>query len=286
MRHSPLVLVGTNGAGMRNDRFDLQDRVVVITGGGKGIGKVYAREFARVGARVVAADIDGAAAEATRDELTKRGVQALAVRTDVTRRAEVAALLEATRKAFGTAHLVCNNAGVGTGGDPLAATEAEWRWLLDVNLLGVVHGSQLFAPLFVAQGEGHILNTGSLGSFLPSAELNIYCATKAAVASFSEGLRQHLAPKGVGVTLLCPGPVATGLAGSDRLRPGPATSFGGSAHVLDAVMDMGMDPDQVGRLALAGIREDAEFVFTDKAYEELISQRFARVLRAAGQVGG
>jgi NAD(P)-dependent dehydrogenase (short-subunit alcohol dehydrogenase family) len=265
---------------------DLAGKVAVVTGAGSGIGRGLCRAFADEGMHVVAADIDAAAAEATRAELSQRGALALAVRTDVARRAEVEALVAATQRAFGTAHLVCNNAGVGTGGDPLAASEAEWRWLLDVNLLGVVHGCQLFAPLLVAQGEGHILNTGSLGSFLPSAELSIYTTSKAAVASFTEGLREHLAPKGIGVTLLCPGPVATGLAGSDRLRPGPHEKFRGSAHVLDAVMEMGIHPDEVGRVALAGIRENAEYVFTHTEYEGLIGSRFARVLRAAGQVPG
>jgi hypothetical protein len=86
--------------------------------------------------------------------------------------------------------------------------------------------------------------------------------------------------------LLCPGPAATGLAGSDRLRPGPADAFRGSAHVLDPVMDMGMDPDQVARIALAGIRENASYVFTHTEYQGMIAGRFEQVLKAGGHVPG
>jgi NAD(P)-dependent dehydrogenase (short-subunit alcohol dehydrogenase family) len=264
----------------------------VVTGGGSGIGRGLCRALAAEGMQVVVADLEPEPADRTRDELLAKGARAIAVRTDVTRRAELEALAEAARRAFGGVHLLCNNAGVATGGDLLAASESEWRWVLDVNLLGVVRGSQVFAPLLLAQREGHILNTGSLGSFLASPELNAYTTSKAAVASFTEALREYCEPQGVGVTLLCPGPVATRLADSDRLRPGPREAFRGSAHVLDPVMRLGMDPDQVGRLAVQGIRENADTVFTHGEYEGLISTRFARVLRAAarapkrGQAGG
>ena len=261
-------------------------KVAVVTGGGSGIGQGLCRALAGDGLRVVVADVEAERAEATRAEIVSRGAEAIAVRTDVTRRADLEALAQQARSAFGAVHVVCNNAGVATGGDVLAATEAEWRWLLDVNVMGVVQGCQVFAPLLVAQGEGHILNTGSIGSFLASPELCAYTTSKAAVASFTSALREYCEPKGVGVTLLCPGPVATRLATSDRLRPGPHEQFRGSAHVLDPVMEMGMEPDQVGALALRGMRENAEYVFTHGEYVSMIESRFARVLRAAPQSGG
>ena len=264
---------------------DLKGKVAVVTGGGSGIGRGLCRALAAEGMRVVVADLEAERAEATRDGLREQGAQAIAVRTDVTRRAEIEALADEARRAFGGVHVVCNNAGVATGGDLLASSEAEWRWLLDVNVMGVVQGSQHFAPLLIAQREGHILNTGSLGSFLPSPELNAYTTTKAAVASYTAALREYCEPHGVGVTLLCPGPVATRLANSDRLRPGPREDFRGSAHVLDPVMQMGMEPDRVAAFALRGIRENAEYVFTHAEYESAIASRFARVLRAAGQTG-
>jgi NAD(P)-dependent dehydrogenase (short-subunit alcohol dehydrogenase family) len=261
-------------------------KVAVVTGGGSGIGQGLCRALAGDGLRVVVADVEAERAEATRAELVSRGAEAIAVRTDVTRRADLEALASQARSAFGAVHVVCNNAGVATGGDLLTGTEAEWRWVLDVNVMGVVQGCQVFAPLLVAQGEGHILNTGSIGSFLASPELCAYTTSKAAVASFTSALREYCAPKGVGVTLLCPGPVATRLATSDRLRPGPREQFRGSAHVLDPVMEMGMEPDQVGALALRGMRENAEYVFTHPEYASMIESRFAPVLRAAAQSAG
>jgi NAD(P)-dependent dehydrogenase (short-subunit alcohol dehydrogenase family) len=264
---------------------DLGGKVAVVTGGGSGIGAGLCRVLAGEGMRVVVADVELGRAQATRDGLHARGAEAIAVRTDVTKRAEIESLADETRRAFGGVHVVCNNAGVATGGDVLAATESEWRWVLDVNVMGVVNGSQVFAPLLVAQGEGHILNTGSLGSFLPSPELNAYTTSKAAVASYTAALREYCEPKGVGVTLLCPGPVATRLATSDRLRPGPHDAFRGSAHVLDPVMEMGIEPEACAALALKGIRANAEYVFTHAEYEPMIRARFERVLRAAGKVG-
>jgi NAD(P)-dependent dehydrogenase (short-subunit alcohol dehydrogenase family) len=259
---------------------ELRGRVAVVTGGASGIGWGICRTLAREGMQVVVADVDLPAAEKACAELRERGVRALAVHTDVSKRASVESLLERTLRELGGVHLVCNNAGVYTGGDPLADTEGDWRWLVGVNLMGVVHGCQVFAPQLVAQGEGHIVNTASVGAFLAAPELAIYSATKFAVLGFSEALRAHLAPKGVGVSILCPGAIRTNLARSDRLRPPEAGPAGGSSQRLAHRLEAGADPLEVGEHVLRGVREDAEYVFTHGEFRALVEARFQRVLAA------
>jgi NAD(P)-dependent dehydrogenase (short-subunit alcohol dehydrogenase family) len=262
---------------------ELAGRVAVVTGGGSGIGRGICRRLAQEGMQVVVADVDLSSAEKTCTELRERGARAVAVHTDVSQRASVEALRERALRELGGVHLVCNNAGVYTGGDPLANTEGDWRWLVDVNLMGVVHGCQIFAPHLVAQGEGQIVNTASVGAFLAAPELDVYCATKYAVLGFSEALRAHLAPKGVGVSILCPGAIRTNLARSDRLRPPGAGPAGGRSQTLAPMIEGGADPLEVGEFVLRGVRENAEYIFTHAEFRGLIEARFQRVLAALPQ---
>src|SRR5215468_1713082 len=257
---------------------DLAGKVAVVTGGGNGIGRGLCRGFAAEGMAVAVADVDAAAAEATAKELVGRGARAIAVRTDVSERKSLEALAERVERELGAPYLVCNNAGVLTTGPLLAQTEGEWRWIVGVNLMGVVHGSHVFAPRLVAQGAGHIVNTASVGGFLASAEMTIYTTTKYAVVGFSEALRQDLAGKGVGVSILCPGPIATELARSDRLRPADIGAAGGTAQNLKPFITGGMDPDDVAPIVLRGVRANAEYIFTHGQFRAPIEARFRRVL--------
>jgi NAD(P)-dependent dehydrogenase (short-subunit alcohol dehydrogenase family) len=259
---------------------ELKGRVAVVTGGGSGIGRGLCRAFAAEGMAVAVADVDRASAEETAAALRQGGARAIAVHTDVSDRKSVQDLAERVARDLGGVHLVCNNAGVCVGGRPLEHTEADWRWLLGVNLMGVVHGCHVFAPRLVAQGEGHLVNTASVGGLLAGPDLDVYCATKFAVVGFSEALRAELAPRGVGVSILCPGPVATRLAESERLRPRGLGASGGSSGVLTPLIEGGMDPIEVAKLVLAGVRSDAEYIFTHPEFRELLAQRFGRVLAA------
>jgi NAD(P)-dependent dehydrogenase (short-subunit alcohol dehydrogenase family) len=265
---------------------ELRGRVAVVTGGGSGIGRGLCRGFAAEGMTVAVADVDLASAEETAAGLRERGARAIAVHTDVSDGKSVEELARRVVAELGGVHVVCNNAGVCIGGRPLENTEADWRWLVGVNLMGVVHGCHVFAPRLVAQGEGHIVNTASVGGFLAGPDLDVYCTTKFAVVGFSEALRMELAPKGVGVSILCPGQVLTRLPESERLRPRGFGPAGGTSGMLSPFIEGGMEPDDVAPLVLAGIRDDAEYVFTHEAYRALLADRFQRVLAAFDAVPG
>ena len=259
---------------------ELSGKVAVVTGGANGIGRGLCRGFAAERMAVAVADVDAAAAEATAKELVGRGAKAIAVRTDVSERKSLEELAARVERELGPPDVVCNNAGVFTSGELLAQTEGEWRWILGVNLMGVVHGCHVFAPRLVARGAGQIVNTASVGGFLSGPQMDIYTTTKYAVVGFSEALRQDLAPKGVGVSILCPGPIATQLANADRLRPPGVGPAGGTARALTPFIEGGMNPDEVAPIVIRGIRANAEYIFTHAQFRAPIEARFQRVLAA------
>lgn len=258
---------------------DLEGRVAVVTGGGSGIGSGICRALAAEGVKVVVSDIDEGAAESVAASIGRVGGTAVALRTDVSQRSEVEALARRTVAEFGDIDIVCNNAGVLVGGPMLRTTEDDWHWLLSVNLMGVVHGSQVFAPLLLERGSGHIVNTASVGGFLSFPNLATYCTSKFAVVGYSEALYMELVPKGVGVSILCPGKVRTGLDGADRLRPQQFARAGGTSKELGDLSD-GMDPIDVGGHVVRGIRSDAAYIFTHAEFREYFEQRFAGVIAA------
>ncbi len=260
---------------------NLDGRVAVVTGGGSGIGSGICRALAGEGVKVVVSDIDDAAAAQIADSIRGDGGTAIAVRTDVSQRADVEALARRTIAELGRVDIVCNNAGVLVGGPILETTEDDWQWLLSVNMMGVVHGSQVFAPLFLERGEGHIVNTASVGGFLSFSTLAIYCATKYAVVGYSEALHMELAPRGVGVSILCPGMVRTNLSTSDRSRPAHFGDAGGSSKELGD-LSQGMEPIEVGGHVVRGIKANAPFIFTHSDFRGMFQQKFDGVLSAFG----
>src|SRR5947209_10611823 len=187
---------------------DLQGRVAVVTGAAGGIGLGLAEAFVEAGMRVAIADVDAARLDGARQKL---GDAAIAVPTDVTDPASVDALAAATLDAFGAVHVVCNNAGVSTLGYQWEIPLDDWHWLMDVNLFGVVHGIRTFVPILLEQGEGHVVNTASMGGLMTSAGSAAYSASKHAVIGLSKALRAELGIKSpdIGVTVMCPGEVAT-----------------------------------------------------------------------------
>jgi NAD(P)-dependent dehydrogenase (short-subunit alcohol dehydrogenase family) len=204
----------------------LDGRVAVVTGGAGGIGRAMGERFAREGMRVMLADVQAEPLEHTVAECRAAGLDIMGHVTDVTNYASVEALRDATLAAYGSVHVVCNNAGIGAGAEGRMWEHElnDWRWAISVNVMGVVHGINAFVPVMLAQGdEGHVVNTSSgNGGVSPLPSTPQYAATKAAVVTLTECLYGQLQDVGtqVGASVLFPGPhmLRTGLFESWRSR--------------------------------------------------------------------
>ena len=259
----------------------LAGKAAVVTGGASGIGRGLCESFAEAGLAVAVADIDSAGAEAVAATLRERGARAAAFATDVTQADSLEELAEGAFREFGAVHVLCNNAGVIVGGTLQEATEEDWRWILGVNLGGVINGCRAFVPRLVEQGQGaQIVNTASVGGFVSGPGLGLYCTTKFAVVGFSDSLRAELAPHDIGVSILCPGGVKTNLLEADRNRPAELAATGGRAEALRGAVEAGLDPRELGAHVLRGIETDAHFIFSHRDYRPVFENRFQSVLAA------
>jgi NAD(P)-dependent dehydrogenase (short-subunit alcohol dehydrogenase family) len=265
---------------------DLGGKVAVITGGASGIGRAVAERAAAEGMRLVLADIEEGPLQQTVDDLTGAGAEAIGVRTDVADRASVEALRDRALDRFGAVHLVHNNAGIGLGGPIWEVTEEDWRWILGVNLWGVIHGVATFTPLLLEQGEGHIVNTASIAGLIVAPFLGPYNATKQAVVAISETLFKDLqtiaAP--VGVSVLCPGFVQTRIAESDRNRPdwAPEGDTMGAAEVQGVVqnlVDGGIAPATVADRVIDAVRTNTFYILTHPELDIAITTRFDDIVQ-------
>ncbi len=207
-------------------------KVVIITGAASGIGRGSALAFASKGAKVVVADINLEGARKVVEEIVELGGAALAVAIDVGDNQAFGELRDVTVAHFGAIDIVMNNAGVLTRGLPEHIPLEEWQRVININLMSIVRSNSAFLPVFLEQGSGHIVNTASFaGLFSYSFDRLPYVASKAAIIQLSEGLALYLRPKGIGVTVLCPGPVATNIAvgmrtfGPDTQTRGPGAEF-------------------------------------------------------------
>jgi NAD(P)-dependent dehydrogenase (short-subunit alcohol dehydrogenase family) len=191
---------------------EFENQLVVVTGGGSGIGRETALAFAGGGAEIVVADINGSAADESAGMVRNLGVEAHPYVVDVS---DVGAMEDFAKRVLadhGVPDVVVNNAGIAVAGAFLDTTAADWERIVDVNLLGVVHGCRLFGAAMVDRREGgHIVNVASAAAFLPSRTLGAYSATKAAVLMLSECVRAEFAGKGIGVSAICPGIVNTNI---------------------------------------------------------------------------
>ncbi|MEV5281202.1 SDR family NAD(P)-dependent oxidoreductase [Streptomyces sp. NPDC051994] len=202
-------------------------QVAVVTGAASGIGLAMARRFAAEGLKVVLADVEEAALEKVAGELREEGARVLARITDVSERESVTALADAAYETFGAVHVLCNNAGVGSGAEGRMWEHEvnDWKWAFAVNVWGVFHGIQAFVPRMIEGGEpGRIVNTSSGdGGIAPLPTASVYAVTKSAVVTMTESLYAHLKAEGVpiGASVLFPGPhmLRTGLWESHRNRP-------------------------------------------------------------------
>lgn len=223
------------------------DSRAVVTGAGSGIGRAFALELARRGGEVICADIDEIRAKETVALIaTQTGATAHAVACDVADRTQVEALAALSRTVFdGPPTLVINNAGVGIGGRPVGEIGLDdWDWALGINLWGVVHGCELFAPMLRESGRAGIINVASAAGFAAAPSMGPYNVSKAGVMSLSETLAAELAGSGVTVTVLCPTFVKTNVARDGRITAG-------SQNLAGKLMELtGFSPDQVAAQTL------------------------------------
>jgi NAD(P)-dependent dehydrogenase (short-subunit alcohol dehydrogenase family) len=269
---------------------ELAGKTAFVTGGASGIGLALGRTLAQAGMKVMLADIETEALVAAVKSLHNLGPDVRGVTCDVTDPVSVERAANAAYEAFGNVHVVCNNAGVGAGSGIDNISLDSWRWVLDVNLIGVLHGIRTFLPHIRAHREGgHIVNTASMAGMISGLGFSPYAASKFAVVAMSEGLATQLKPLGIGVSVLCPGFVRTRISESGRNRPArygpaqmpdPATPSGALAAELAALVRAGLDPSDVAARVLTAIREDELYVFTHPQFRAELEERFAAIMAA------
>jgi NAD(P)-dependent dehydrogenase (short-subunit alcohol dehydrogenase family) len=272
-------------------------RVAVVTGAASGIGRALAETFAGEGSAVVVADLEGGRAEAVAAGIRDAGGDAHAVTVDVSDVAAVERLAATTIEHYGRVDVLCNNAGVSTFNLMRDQTLDDWKWVVDVNFWGVVHGIHTFVPIMREQGTpGHVVNTASIGGLLTgTAFIGPYCATKAAVVSISETLVQELAvdQTPIGVSVLCPSSVDTNVMESERNRP-TARGVEQRTEVAESVRVMirdgftgptGQTPVQVAERVLRAVRGGEFWIITHDDLFPTVEARVAGML-AAFPTGG
>jgi NAD(P)-dependent dehydrogenase (short-subunit alcohol dehydrogenase family) len=264
--------------------------VAVVTGAGSGIGAALATAFGAAGGRVVLADVEEDALERVGAALTADGVETLAVPTDVSDADAVARLAGAAVERFGRVDVLCNNAGVSTFNLLADQTMIDWRWVLGVNLWGVVHGVQTFVPSMRAQGTpAHIVNTSSIAGLWSGIPfIGPYAVSKVGVVSLSETLHGELRAEQspIGVSVLCPSSVGTNVMEAERNRP-PSLGAEQRTDVAESVRLMirdglygpdGKTPAEVAAMTLDAIRRDRFWIITHASARATLEARFAAIL--------
>src|SRR5262249_2472219 len=214
--------VPDRGSRLARDVRRLDGRLALVRGAASGIGRASALAFARRGASLAICDLNEAGLAETEAEARRLGAEVLARRVDVARADEMAAFAGEVHARAPAVDLLMNNARVGRGGGLLDTTLDDWRWIVDINLFGVVHGIHCFVPKMVERRRGHVVNVASMAGYVASATLPAYTTTKYAVVGLSESLREELAPHGIGVTAVCPGIINTPIVRTSRWRGGAA----------------------------------------------------------------
>jgi NAD(P)-dependent dehydrogenase (short-subunit alcohol dehydrogenase family) len=275
---------------------EFKDKTAVITGAASGIGRAIAELCAREKMKVVLADIEEEALSQAEKEMKAAGASVLAVATDVSRGSDVETLAQKTLDTFGAVHLLCNNAGVGVGGCVWECTLDDWKWVLGVNLWGVIHGIKVFVPIMLEQDtECHIVNTASGAGMVSSPHLGIYKVTKYAVITLSETLYHEMAGRNakIKVSVLCPMWVNTRLLEADRNRPAelqndPDTEmrirtspeYQEVEGVVRAAVQSGMSCQQVADCVLNAIRAEKFYIFTDPEFvKPMVQLRMEDILQ-------
>ena len=263
-----------------------EGRGAVITGGASGIGFATAQELARRGAAIVLADVEGDALDAAVERLRAAGAVAHGVRCDVTSREQVEDLAVRSFELLGGVHVVFNNAGVAVAGPVAEMSHDEWRWVIDVDLWGPIHGVEAFVPRLVEQNEGgHVLFTASFAGLVPNVGLGPYCVAKYGVVALAEVLWREMRPHGIGVSVLCPMRVATNIGNSERNRSddygGPTTDHPVPDQSADNTGMAGsvLPVEDVARLTVEAIVAERLYVLPHEESRDSIRRRFERIDR-------
>ena len=273
---------------------DLAGKTAFVTGAASGIGLGIATALAQAGAKVMLCDIEEAALAEAVEGLKRTNADVDAVLADVSLKADLQRAAEATVARYGKVHVLVNNAGVSGGGQYGEWTDAGWDWTMGVNLMGVIWGIEAFGPLIESHGEGgHIVSTASAAGLISGASVP-YNVSKYGVVALMEGLRVDLAPRGIGVSVLCPGLVNTHIIDCARNLP---ARFAGGAHrrpesgaraagleQFRAALAGGVAPSYVGELVREGIEKDWAYIFTDLQFEPMIEARFGRIRWSFDQI--
>jgi NAD(P)-dependent dehydrogenase (short-subunit alcohol dehydrogenase family) len=261
---------------------DLQGRTAVITGGASGIGLATARLLAAEGVTLILADIEQTALDNACEEFGATGVVA-----DVRDLASVQALADAAFEAHGRVDIVFNNAGVAVGGPIADMTHDDWKWVIDVDLWGPIHGVEAFLPRMITHGGGgHLLFTASFAGLVPNVGLGPYCVAKYGVVALAEVLRKELRDHHIGVSVLCPMRVVTNIGSSERNRPSELGGPAASPRVQDQ-SDNNLDQagsvlsvDVVARSVVDAIKTDRLYILTHPESRQYVQRRFARIDQA------
>ncbi len=268
---------------------EISGKTAFITGGGSGIGLGIAKAFASAGIKVVIADLRQDHLDDAVAYFDKKGQAVHPILLDVTDRAGFEKAANEAEKVFGPVSIMCNNAGVNIIRSMDQAQYADWDWLMAVNLGGVFNGLMTFIPRLKTLGAGHIVNTSSIAGIVAGPGNGIYSATKFAIRGLSEALRYDLAPFGIGVSVLCPGTVATNLHESEENRlkrfddniddeTGKTRAFTG--EVFREVLPTGMTPLEVGTKVLKGIERNDFYILPHPEFKDEFQESFDEIINA------
>jgi len=260
---------------------DLAGKSAFITGGANGIGLAIGKALAARGVNLMLVDLNAEALEGAKAGFAGTNVRVETALCDVAKADAVRAAADKAIEAFGNVHIIVNNAGVALGGLPGEISLEDWRWIVDINLMGVVYGVEAFVPHMKAHGEGgHIVNVASMAGHVAMPGMGPYHATKFAVVGYSEALRVELAGEGIGVSALCPGWVKTSIHTSIAGRPSGGVDLDAPDNQMMAqIIEGGLPAETVGEWTVDCIAANRGHIFTHVEMAPGIDMRYQMLKR-------